>query len=261
MSAEGGQKEDLIFSFKFSSFNYLEWGNMDVTKLVLCMIALYIISSPGCSEWKDVTTTTAEVLAGNEAFLASGVHTSLEVDGQNPDVLKSKSVDGWLIGKDIYSANLGSSEDLAITDKDGIVHKYSTRTKQYITLPKGSTPATEGFDVAMSGLSLYDFSDSFDIAPELYSGLNISTDPELKKFLDLKILPEDSPKDIINKFLKSFGESGLGSNMDRFLEPNNLMYGAEYDRAYSDSKNGVTCSWGDSQKVALDYAWLTGEKS
>lgn len=233
---------------------------MDVTKLVLCMIALFIISSPGVSEWKDATTSTAEVVAGDEALLESGVHTNLQVDGQNPDVLKSKSVDSWLAGKDIFSANLASSEDLTITDENGILHKYSTKTKQYITLPKGSTQATEGYDVAMVGQSFYDFSDSFDITPELDFGLSIN-DPELKKILDLGISSEDSPKDLINKFLKSFGESGLGSNMDRFFEPNNLMYGAEYDRAYSDSNNGVTCNWGDSQKVALDYAWLTGDGS
>jgi hypothetical protein len=68
----------------------------------------------------------------------------------------------------------------------------------------------------------------------------------------------DSPKDIINKFLLAFGESGLGRSMDRFLEPNNLMYGAEYEWSDSISRNGVTCSWGESQKVSVDYSWLKG---
>ncbi|MHB8119469.1 MAG: hypothetical protein ACYDHX_12175 [Methanothrix sp.] len=233
---------------------------MTVTKLVLCMITLFIISSPGISEWKDVTTSTAEVVAGNEALLESGVQTNLQVDGQNTDVLKSKSVKSSLIGADIYSANLASSEDLTVTDENGIVHQYSTATKQYITLPAASNQATEGYDVAMVGQSFYDFTDSFDITPELDFGLSVN-DPELNNLLDLGISSDDSPNDIINKFLISFGESGLGNNMDRFLEPNNLMYGAEYERAYSDSNNGVNCDWGDSQKVSIDYAWLTGEKS
>jgi hypothetical protein len=107
----------------------------------------------------------------------------------------------------------------------------------------------------MGGQSFYDFSNSFDIAPELDFGLSVN-DPELKNLFNLGISSEDSPDDLINKFLKSFGESGLGNNMDMLLKPNNFMYGVEFDRSNSQTNNGVTCNWGDSQKVALDYAWL-----
>ncbi|MDM7913631.1 MAG: hypothetical protein QUS09_11095 [Methanotrichaceae archaeon] len=109
----------------------------------------------------------------------------------------------------------------------------------------------------MSGRSFYDFSESFDTTPDLDFGLTIG-DSELGDLLNLGISSDDSPADIINKFLKAFGEGGLGRNMERFLEPNNLMYGAEYERSFSDYRNGVTCSWGDAQKVSVNYGWLTG---
>lgn len=234
---------------------------MDLIKFVLCMFALFAISNTAVSEWKDSTSKEAEVVAGNEAYLESGVKTNLQVDAQNPDVIVSKKADTYLIGKDIYSANLASTEDFSITDKNGVVYKYATTTKQYITLPKGSLK-DEGYNVDMAGYTFYDFTDSFDITPELGFGLSITdpemSDSELNNLLDLHFSADDSPKDLINKFIKSFGESGLGHNMDRFLEPNNLMYGAEFERPNFESKNGVTCNWGDSQKISLDYAWLKG---
>jgi hypothetical protein len=234
---------------------------MDLIKLILCILALFVISNPAVSEWKDKTTNSAEVVAGDEAYLESGVITNLKADAQNPDLLASKEAETYLIGKDIYSASLASAEDLSITDANGVAHKYGATTKQYITLPKGLLK-DEGYNVNMAGYTSYDFSDSFDITPELGFGLSITdpkmSDSELSNLLNLDISADDSPKDLINKFLKSFGESGLGRNMDRFLEPNNLMYGAEFDRPNFESKNGVTCSWGESQKVSLDYSWLNG---
>jgi len=219
------------------------------------MIALFSILSPGVAEWKDNNTNAAEVTAGDNALLESGLHETLQVDGQNTGVLKSKSVDSWLTGSDIFSAKLASSEGLTVTDQSGIAHNYAAKTTQYISLPTGANQPIEGYNVAMGGQSFYDFSNSFDIAPELDFGLSVN-DPELKNLFNLGISSEDSPDDLINKFLKSFGESGLGNNMDMLLKPNNFMYGVEFDRSNSQTNNGVTCNWGDSQKVALDYAWL-----
>ena len=242
--------------------DYSGVGTMDLAKLVICMIVFLIISTPGSAEWKDTTTKTAEVTAGDEAYLESGVKTDLIVDAQNPGVLKSKTTSTYLTGKDIYSANLASTEDFTVTDEDGVVHNYATATKQYITLPASSAQSDEGYDIDMAGYSFYDFSDRYDIMSELGFGLSITdpetSDSELDTFLALNISADDSPTDLINKFMASFGESGLGSNIDSFLEPNNLMYGAEFERPNSESKNGVTCNWGDSQKVSIDYAWLNG---
>jgi hypothetical protein len=104
---------------------------MAVTKLVLCMIALFSILSPGVAEWKDNNTNAAEVTAGDNALLESGLHETLQVDGQNTGVLKSKSVDSWLTGSDIFSAKLASSEGLTVTDQSGIAHNYAAKTTQY----------------------------------------------------------------------------------------------------------------------------------
>ena len=232
---------------------------MDLAKLVICMIAFLIISTTGSAEWKDTTTKTAEVTAGDEAYLESGVKTDLVVDAQNPGVLKSKTTSTYLTGKDIYSANLASTEDFTVTDENGVVHNYATATKQYITLPGSSAQSDRGYDIDMAGYTFYDFADGYDIMPELSFGMSITDLVRGGSGLsDLDFSADDSPSDLINRFMESFGESGLGGSIDGFMEPNNLMYGAEFERPNSESKNGVTCNWGDSQKVSIDYAWLNG---
>ena len=100
------------------------------TKLVLCLIALFSIVSPGVSEWKDSTSNSADVVAGDNALLESGLHNNLQFERGNPDALTSKSVDNWLTGTDLFSAKLASSDDLTITDGNGVVHKYATTTKK-----------------------------------------------------------------------------------------------------------------------------------
>jgi len=223
-------------------------GLMHKSSLVL-LIAILTLSVPAAPvEWSDTNTNEIKFVTGTPAVVDSGLKVDISPG------LQSKSVEHWAVGTNVVSGEIKTSEKLSVVDDGGLVHTYGTSSKQYITLPPQSS---QGNNVALSGRSFYDFSDGFDTLPDIELYLTVD-DPELEKLFNLGISGDDSPKDIINKFLLAFGESGLGRNMDRFLEPNNLMYGAEYEWSDSVSRNGVTCSWGESQKVSVDYSWLKG---
>lgn len=216
---------------------------------VLTIAILLAISCPAASvEWSDTNSNYISFVTGTPAVVDSGLRVDIAPG------LQSKSVEHWAVGTNVLSGDIHTSDKLTVVDDNGLVRTYGANSKQYITLPSQSS---QGNNVALAGKSKYDFSEGFDTLPDIELYLTID-DPELEKLLNLKISSNDSPKDIINKFLLAFGESGLGRNMDRFLEPNNLMYGAEYDWSGSISRNGVTCRWGESQKVSLDYSWLKG---
>lgn len=221
---------------------------MHKSSLVL-LIAILTLSVPVAPvEWSDTNTNEIKFVTGTPAVVDSGLRVDIAPG------LQSKSVEHWAVGTNVLSGEIKTSEKLSVVDDSGLVHTYGANSKQYITLPSQSS---EGNNVALTGRSFYDFSDGFDTLPYIELYLTVD-DPELEKLFNLGVSSGDSPKDIINKFLLAFGESGLGRNMNRFLEPNNLMYGAEYDWSDSISRNGVTCSWGESQKVSLDYSWLKG---
>lgn len=217
--------------------------------LVLPIVILLALSGSAASvEWSDSNTNTIKFVTGTPTTVNSGLRAVIAPD------LQSKTVEHWAAGTNVMSGEIQTTEKLTVVDDSGLVHTYGTNSRQYITLPSQSS---EGNNVVLQGKSVYDFSSGFDTFPDIEQYLVIN-DPELAKLFNLGISTGDSPKDIINKFLLAFGESGLGRSMDRFLEPNNLMYGAEYEWSDSISRNGVTCSWGESQKVSVDYSWLKG---
>lgn len=221
---------------------------MHMNRLIHLIAILLALSGPAAQvEWSDSNTNTIKFVTGTPSVVDTGIRVDRSQD-------LSRTVEHWAVGTNVLSGEIQTSERLTVMDDAGLVHTYGTSSKQYITLPSQSS---EGKNVALSGKSSYDFSKGFDTLPDIELYLTID-DPELEKLFNLGVSADDSPKDIINKFLLAFGESGLGRNMDRFLEPNNLMYGAEYERGGSDSRNGVTCSWGESQKVSIDYSWLKG---
>lgn len=218
-------------------------------RLGLAIVILLALSGPAATvEWSDTNSNEISFVTGTPTVVDSGLKVSIAPG------LQSKSVEHWAVGTNVLSGEIRTSEKLTVVDDSGLVHTYGANSRQYITLPSQSS---QGNNVALKGKSVYDFSSGFDTLPDIELYLTVD-DPELEKLFNLGISAGDSPKDIINKFLLAFGESGLGRSMDRFLEPNNLMYGAEYDWGDSISRNGVTCSWGESQKVSLDYSWLKG---
>ncbi|MGB9901831.1 hypothetical protein [Methanothrix sp.] len=221
---------------------------MHNSRLVLLIAILALSGSAASVEWSDSNTNTINFVTGTPTAVSSGLSVDIAPG------LQSKTVEHWAAGTNVMSGEIQTTEKLSVVDDSGLVRTYGTNSRQYITLPSQSS---EGNNVVLQGKSVYDFSSGFDTLPDIQLYLTID-DPELEKLFNLGISAGDSPKDIINKFLLAFGESGLGRSMDRFLEPNNLMYGAEYEWSDSISRNGVTCSWGESQKVSVDYSWLKG---
>lgn len=228
---------------------------MSLRKPIFCLaLIIAIIYTSMAAEWQDSNTNTAKVVAGNPTTVDSGIKVDINTVESDKSQLLSKYVEHWIVGTNIQSADLQTSENLVVKDDDGIVHKYTKSSKQYISLPSQSS---NGYDLYLLEGSYYDFSKGFDTIADIQSSLIINN-PELEKIFNLEISSKDSPADVINKFLVAFGESKLSKNMDIFLGRSNLMHGAEYELGDSISRNGVTCNWLESQKVSADYSRLFG---
>lgn len=218
---------------------------------LVASLAMILLLPIGLSDlWSSHDRTEAKAVVGTAGTLDTSLERNLHI-----------ADDGSVLTKETTSS-------LVATGAKGIEYQTSnqftrsingeTTTTKSSTAQQLSLPDNSQFNVAMEQNSFTDFSDLDDPLTELGSSMKFwNGDQEASDLFSLISDPSDTTNDLINKFLANFGDAETGMmDTDKLQNLQNFQLGLAYDHMDTAARNGMTCTWGTSQNIAIDYSKL-----